>query len=154
MRVKLLTEAKTAQAYPLVQLLQPNLSLEAWDQFTASHFGTIEAGERGIFTVEDDRGCILALLAYTIDPDLCHRRVLIVKDVIAVTPLDRLKELALSALFEAIEDLAKEKRCLAVRTRIIESESRGKAEALRVSLLSQGHEHDHVVLRKTLADAV
>ena len=152
MKVQLLTEGKVAQVYPLIQLLQPKLSLEAWHRFTAAHLGDGDIVERGILTVEDDRGTVFAMLTYAIDPDLSHGRALVAKDLIAVTPLDKFKRAAISALFEAVENLAKEKHCWAVHTRISEAEARKEEDALRLSLLEEGHAVDHVVLCKPLSE--
>ena len=150
MRVQLLTEAKVAQVYPLIQLLQPKLSLEAWHRFTVEHLGGGDIGERGILTVEDDRGYICAMLSYAIDPDLSHGRAMLAKDLIAVTPLDKSRRAAISALIQAIEELAREKRCLAVHTRLSHCAPEAQEDAVCVSLFDRGHAVDHVVLCKTL----
>lgn len=150
MRVQQLTEGKIVQAFPLVQFLKPGLSLEDWLQFTAAHLNTEKVGERGILTVEDDRGYIVAMLAYSVDPDLSHGRALVAKDVIAVTSLDKWRKSAISALFGTLEEIAREMRCMAVHTRMSGHEQKSQTDSLHVSLLSSGHAVDHMVLCKTL----
>ncbi len=153
MRVQLLTEGKSAQVYPLVQLRRPNLSQDEWHRFTAAYLEPdtkSEPGERGILTAEDDRGYIFAMLAFTMVIDLRHGRVLIAQDVVAVTVLDRFRKVVISELFHALEDLARQKQCVAVRTWVGGLESGRQKSALYDSLLNRGHEIDQLVLCKTL----
>ena len=109
-----------------------------------------QASDRGILTVEDDRGLILAMLAYSVDLDLFHGRILAAKDVIAVTSLDKSRKAAISVLYAALEELAKEKRCIAVHTRVSADKPEAKKDSLHGSLLSSGHAVDHFVFCKIL----
>ena len=156
MRVQLLTEGKVTQAYPLVQLRQPDLTQEDWHRFTAYHLDSNPQGkpdERGILTAEDDRGYIIAMLVYTTVPDLRHGSAMIAHDVIAVTVLDRFRKVVISALFHALEVLARQKQCVAVRTRVGGLGDGRQQSALYDSLLNRGHAFDHLVSGKTLEEA-
>ncbi len=153
MRVQQLTEGKISQAYPLVQYQRPDVSQDAWHKFTLAHLSRDErgdAGDRGILTTEDDRGYIFAMLTYAMIPDLHHGRALVAQDVIAVTPLDRFNRLAIAAMFQSLEDLAREKQCAVVHTKVSGFSPGGQMEKFFDSLLNNGHEVDHLVLCKTL----
>ncbi|WP_420346357.1 hypothetical protein [Pelagibius sp.] len=150
MRVLPLTNGKISQAYPLAQLSHPQLSLEAWTQFAALHLAPALPLERGILTAEDDQGTIYALLAYTIDPDLDHGRALIAREVIAAAPLHCTRSTAVAALVQATERLAREKRCMALKTHFGAGGEGHPERSLHAPLLAAGHAPDHVMLCKTL----
>jgi len=153
MRVQRLTESTVSQAFPLVQYRRPDMSHDAWAEFTSAHLGCGEGqglGDRGILTAVDEQGYIFAMLSYAMVPDLHHGRALIAQDVIAVTPLDGHNKVAIAALFEALEQLARTKHCSVLHTRVNGLEAEKHGDALFASLLDSGHELHHLVLCKAL----
>jgi hypothetical protein len=123
MQLQALNSEKIDQAYALVQLEAPEISLESWRDFAMSLISPSEAPESGILTVDDERGYLLGLVGYVIDRDLVHGRTLMAKNFIALDGTEgRRKEVAFT-LIRAMEDLAHDKRCGAIRTIVHEPES-------------------------------
>ena len=64
--------------------------------------------------------------------------------------LGKYNKLAIAAMFQSLEKLAREKQCAAVHTRVSGFNPGGLKERFFDSLLDNGHAIDHLVLCKTL----
>jgi GNAT superfamily N-acetyltransferase len=122
MKAQPLTSEKVDQAYALVQLVTPQISLEAWRDFAGSLISPFEAPESGILAIEDERKYILGLVGYVVDHDLEHGQTLIAKNFIAFDATEKRRKEIAFALIKAMEDLARDKRCGAIRTIVHEPE--------------------------------
>jgi hypothetical protein len=116
-RVRNLGPDRLRQAYSLVQAVHPRLSLEAWRRYARSRLerrGTTgPAARRGILSLENQHGCILALYAFRVEPDLLQGRALRCEYLAAVDLLNPRQ--ALRALIEAICQRAHLTGCTAIR---------------------------------------
>jgi hypothetical protein len=118
-----LTPEKVDRAYGLVRLVTAQISLETWRGFATSLISPSDTPESGILTIEDERGYILGLVGYVVDRDLEHGRTLLAKNFFALDGLDTKKKEVAYALIEALEDLARDKGCRAIRTIVHEPEA-------------------------------
>ena len=116
MKTQTLNSQKVDQAYGLVRLAAPQISLEDWRDFARSSISPSEAPESGILTVEDESGYIMGLVGYVVDYDLEHGRTLIAKNLMALADTDKGRQEVAFALISALEDLASHQRCGAIRT--------------------------------------
>jgi len=123
MKTQSLKLEKVDQAYGLVRLVAPQVSLEAWRDFARGLISPSEAPESGVLTVEDARGYILGLVGYVVDHDLEYGETLMAKNLIALDGTSSRKREIAFALIKAIEDLARDKRCGAIRTIVHEPEA-------------------------------
>ena len=123
MKAQALSSEKIDQAYGLVRLAAPQISLEAWRDFAKSVISPSVTPESGILTVEDERECIMGLVGYVIDRDLEHGRTLMAKNFIAFNGVERKRREVAFELIKAMEDLARDKRCGAIRTIVHEPEA-------------------------------
>ena len=145
MKTQPLKLEKIDQAYGLVRLTAPQISLEAWRDFARSLISPSEAPESGILTVEDDCGCIMGLVGYVIDRDLDHGRTLLAKNLNALDGTENINQEVAFALIKAMEDLARDKRCGAIRTIIHEPEAALRDAWIIELLKNSGH---HTEARK------
>lgn len=112
-----LAAERIAQAFPLVQTSLPEVTLEAWCDFATallSGGGPGDISQGGILAVMDARDTIAGLCAYHVVPDLVHGRLLAVEHFLAFDLLDR--RAVAHALAQAVEILARERRCGAIHT--------------------------------------
>lgn len=123
MRTGTLNANKIDQAYGLVRLAAPQISLEAWRDFANSLISPSEAPESGIVTVEDARGYIRGLVGYAIDRDLEHGRTLMAKNFIALDGTRQAREKVAFTLIRALEALARDTGCRAIRTIVHEPQA-------------------------------
>jgi len=123
MKTQALSSKKIDQAYGLVQLVASQITLEAWRDFARSLVSPSEAPESGILTAEDESGYIMGLVGYVIDHDLEHGETLMAKNFIALNGMEKRKKEVAFALINAMEELARDKRCGAIRTIVHEPEA-------------------------------
>ena len=123
MKTHALNSEKIDQAYGLVRLAAPQISLEAWRDFARSVISPSEAPESGILTVEDERECILGLVGYVVDRDLEYGQTLMAKNFIAFDGTENWQKDVAFALIRPMEDLARDKQCGAIRTIVHEPEA-------------------------------
>ncbi len=146
-----LTPERVAQAFPLVQIAFPALSLEDWRDFAAPPARAQGQVDGGIITVVSDQGYIVGLCCYRVAQDFQHGAVLMADPFLALDLLD-LKAVA-RALADAIESLARERRCTAIHTSLPETEVKG-ADAWLVRILrSRGHRVESLRMCKLLASS-
>ena len=116
-RVRSLDSEGLRQAFSLVQAVHPRLSLERWRRFARPNVErrrrAAQGPRRGILSLEDQRGCILALFAFRVEPDLIHGCLLHCEYLAAVDLLNPRQ--ALRVLIEAIRQRARLTGCGAIR---------------------------------------
>lgn len=104
-------------AYSLIQAVHPGLPLAAWRRYARSCIdrrGIAGAvARRGILSLENEQGCILALYVFRVEPDLRRGCVLRCEYLAAVDLLNPRQ--ALIALIEAIRARGYAAGCGAVR---------------------------------------
>ena len=123
MKVTTLKAGKTDQAYGLVRLAAPQISLEAWRDFAHSLISPSETPGSGVLTVEDARGFVHGLVGYVIDHDLEHGQTLMAKNFIALSSTEKGKKKIAFMLIRAMEELARDTGCKAIRTIVHEPEA-------------------------------
>ncbi len=151
LEIRSLTDQAIAQAFPLLQLTLPDLTLEDWTEFAIHHMAGSRTTEGGILTVVDERGYILGLLDFTIDRELAHGRTLTVKNLVALDFLDTSKKDIATALIEAMEKLADERGCSAIHTLVQQSDTEPRQSWIMDLLETHGHKPKRVNLCKSLA---
>jgi len=110
--VRPLAESEFARAFPLIQAIAPELSLNGWLGFARLFaIGEATAG-RGIISAQDAHGYIYGLCCYTGMPNLSHRRSLVVEPFVALHVVDTVGPSA--ALLDALEPLARRLDCTAI----------------------------------------
>jgi hypothetical protein len=82
-----LTRKRVEQAYPLVQTVSDDISLEKWHAYTDAYLkrgpkGSI--GEKGIISVENEQGYIHGLLGFRVDMTLRWGHTLMCEHLIAL----------------------------------------------------------------------
>lgn len=115
LRLVPLSPDRIAQAYPLVQVVRPALSLEAWRRYARAILEDTEGGS-GIATLQDPRGLIAGLFVYRIGADPGHGRTLVAEDFVALDIVN--PETVAQSLADALEAVANEHGCSAVHTTI------------------------------------
>ncbi len=142
LQVKQLTADRLQQAFPLLQSLDPGLSLDRWLAYARSLVGAPCCSEgpqeSGVMSIENEQGYITALFTYRCFEDLRHGRLLTAENFVALDLLD--PETCAHALSEALEHLAAHLSCDAVHSLISESEARGAGAGVMASVLkARGH---------------
>lgn len=133
-----------AQAYPLVRMTAPEVTLEQWRE----HAGRLFATGGGILAVSAGDSSLLGLATYRPEEDLRHGRVLRI-DTIVTFELSHTSP-ARQALCEGLDRLARELGCSAVTLTL---DCRGYVEPACPkceSWLKLGLEPETVTLAKTL----
>jgi len=72
---------ETRQAYPLVRLHSPSITLNQWLAF-ARYWAQIPERRGGLLALKDVRGYLHALFSYRIETDLSHGKLMRVSDLI------------------------------------------------------------------------
>ncbi len=139
MKARSLDLEKIEQAYGLVRLANPGITLETWLDFASSQMSPSKAPESGILAVEDERGYILGLVGYTVDHDLQHGRTLLAKNFIALSYTEERRRIVAFSLIEAMEDIARKKQCRTIRTIVHEPEAALQDAWIIEVLKSSGH---------------
>lgn len=144
LHVKQLTADRLQQAFPLLQSRDPGLSLDRWLSYAGalvpSPTGKDRPQDCGVMAVENEQGYIAALFTYRCDLDLRHGRLLTAENFVALDLLN--PEACACALGEALENLALQLGCKAVRSLVPDcASSRGGAGTMAGVLTAQGH-HD------------
>lgn len=109
-----LSRDQIAQAYPLVQAILPGTSLARWSDFARSH--TLERGERGIMTLQNQAGYILGLFTHEVRDELSLGRALVAGNIMVADFPGR--EQILDALIDAMHMLGNLRRCAAISARL------------------------------------
>lgn len=108
--VKSLPQAEADLAFPLVQMMRPDVSLSSWRQFVARC--AAQAEEAGVTVLTDDAGYIQGIFTWAIRSRLGLGRMLVTEEfgfVYAVDPRP-----AAELLLRRIEKLGRERHCQAI----------------------------------------
>jgi hypothetical protein len=148
-----------ARAYPLIQIMRSDVSLDAWLAFVAATNTdcgstpikpTSEWPLRGILSIENERGYIHGLFSYHVAFAIDHKSVLEVSNFVAVDTADRAG--AIKALISAMEELARTLNCTAIHTQVTGDWADGEVSASGLSkhLQNAGHGPNSLNLCKPL----
>lgn len=115
--VKFLPMDKVPQAFPVMQNLV-GLSLDRWQRYARSRVEAENSlpGSTGIVAIENQQGYIHGLFGYRVDMDLRCGQVLLCEYLVALGLFDAAA--VLDVLVEAMESLARDKRCGAIHVRV------------------------------------
>jgi hypothetical protein len=103
--VRPLAPERIAQAFPLVMILDPGLTLDRWSRFATAFVRSMDSPEpREIITVQNEKGYIHGLASCRLRRDLHHGRVLEVENFASFDLTGH--KCAARALLDGMEDLA------------------------------------------------
>ena len=137
-----------AQAYPIIQIVVPELTFQAWCRFARS---LISEDERrgGIVTVDNEQNYIVGLAAYRLEQDLRGGCSLLVDHFVAVDLIQR--EAVAQTLIAELESLARRNHCSAVHTRLPGIGASPSASWLVELMRTHGHDVNQLLLHKPIA---
>jgi hypothetical protein len=147
-----LTPERVAQAFPLIQIAFPALSLEDWRDFAAPLASAPGQADGGIITVVSEQGYIVGLCCYRVAQDFQHGAVFMT-DLFLIFDLCGQKAVV-HALTDAVESLARERRCTAIHTSLPETGVKGADNWLVRILRSRGHRVESLRMCKLLASSL
>ncbi len=108
--VRPLAPERIAQAFPLVMILDPGLTLDRWSRFATAFVRSLEAPEpREIITAQNQQGYIHGLASCRVRRDLRHDRVLEVENFVSLDLTGQ--KCAARALLKGMETLAQDWNC-------------------------------------------
>jgi hypothetical protein len=117
--VRQLTPERIPEAFPVVAVLDEQITAERWYDYARAIVGPDGRSENhGILTLEDRQGCIMGLSVYVIRPDLWRGRVLVIENFAIVTLIGT--QQAASVLLAAIEHLARDRACQCLAVSLLE----------------------------------
>lgn len=145
--VRSLRASEIRQAYPLIQLIVPCLTLEEWIRH-AEDLST--GGHGGIVSAHGEDGYIYGLLCYRIARELGRGRALVVEHLVALDLFDR--PTAIQTLIGAVERIARDHHCAQVQLALSGARIElGKFDgSLHSSFGGAGYEMDGLRLCKRL----
>ncbi|WP_282605521.1 hypothetical protein [Pelagibius sp. Alg239-R121] len=111
-----MTADRMAQAFPLVQLVNPNLSFEGWQRYAAYRTQSDVKEPSGILLIEDGSEHIAGLFGYLIDLHLQYGRVLVARDLVTLALFEHQRNQALRTIVETLDELAATHSCSAIHT--------------------------------------
>lgn len=115
-----LRRTQVQQAFPLVQAIRPQMTLDEWEAF-AWRFPADHQARAGIATLQDSNALILGLFAYRAGREPDHGRTLLVDHFVA---MDIISPAAVAEhLADSMEALARRLDCRAVHTAVTDGES-------------------------------
>ena len=106
------------QAFPVAQLMAPELFLEAWKDFAMARLREAEEGRGGVFAAEDVRGYVLGLACYFVEVSVGHGLVLAVDQIVALGLLDSQRREAFEKLLAAVHQQARRAACTTVHIHV------------------------------------
>ena len=148
-----------ARAYPLIQVMRSDVSLEGWLAFVAAtnadsaptpNITAPKWPSRGVLAIENARGYIHGLFSYHVAFAIDHEAVLEVSNFVAVDSADRAA--GIKALIASMEELAHALGCTAIHTHVPGNWPQGKfpEAALSRHLRHAGHHLKSMNLYKPL----
>jgi hypothetical protein len=144
-----LTPGRVAQAFPLIQIAFPALSLQDWQYFATPLASAQGQADGGIITVVSEQGYIVGLCCYRVARDFQHGVVLMADHFLILDLFGQ--QAVVGALADAAESLARERRCTAIHTSLPETGVKG-ADAWLVRILrGRGHRVESLGMCKPLA---
>ncbi len=117
--VKHLSLDCVARAYPLLQSVDGDLSLEKWEKYAAGRLTPGTSASRahtGIVAVENSEGYLEGLFGYRIDTDLKLGLTLQCENLVALALVK--PEPVFAVLMEAMESLARKRGCKALQVTV------------------------------------
>lgn len=117
--VKHLPLDSVARAYPLLQSVDGDLSLEKWKKYAADRLTPETSASRaltGIVAVENSQGYLQGLFGYRIDMDLKWGLTLQCENLVALALVK--PEPVFAVLMEAMESLARKRGCKALHVTV------------------------------------
>ncbi len=126
--VRHLSGDKIPQAFAVFQTVSGACTLDRWRSYAGSRLETLGAvrdGGAGIVSVENERGYIHGLFAYRVDLDPRCGRVLDCDNLIALHLVN--PRPVLGTLMQAMETLARERRCEALHVRVGHTDPAGQS---------------------------
>ncbi len=143
-----LTPERVAQAYPLIQMAFPAVSLEDWRDFAAQLASARGQADGGIVTVVGEQGYIVGLCCHRVARDLRHGAVFMADPFVALDLYD--PQAVVRVLVDSVETLAREHRCAAIHTSLPETGVKG-ADAWQIrTLRGRGHRVESLRMCKLL----
>jgi hypothetical protein len=121
LRLTSLQRTQIAQAFPLVQAIRPDLSLDDWHSYARRFPAGPEFGRSGIATLQDSTDLILGMFAYRTGREPDHGPTLLVDHFVAldlISPASVAEQLA-----DGMEAIARRFDCRAVHTAVDCAES-------------------------------
>ncbi len=146
-----LTPERVAQAFPLIQTAFPAVSLEDWRDFATPLARAQGPADGGIITVVSEQGYIVGLCCYRVAQDFQHGAVLMADYFLILDLFDQ--NAVVRALADAVESLARERRCTAIHTSLPETGVKGTNNWLARILRSRGHRVESLRMCKLLANS-
>ena len=105
------------KAYPLVRDIIPGLTVNRWVKFSRAYLAHRSPDRpRGVMTIQNAAGYILALFVFEVRDDLCESRILYL-DYIMIPNVPGRRTICASAI-DAAEYLAKLNGCCAIRAEL------------------------------------
>jgi hypothetical protein len=110
-----LTSERVQQAFPVIQTVMPDLTLDCWSGFANEYLEPDRQVRQphGIIAAENESGLIIGLAAYRRGADLRQGAVLIAEHLIAVDLLAC--QPIILRLTEALEQIAADSNCSAIQ---------------------------------------
>ena len=123
--VKPLGGGQVLQAYPLVQTVAPNLTLEQWVSYAGELSGrrAKDNGPAGVMSAQNPDGYIYGIYCHEIETDILHGRVLKVSNLVTANLYDPAG--IMDRMIESMIDTAREAKCMAVEVDLPEDIGRG-----------------------------
>ncbi len=116
LRARELTADRMAQAFPLVQLVNPRLSFDGWQRYAAYRTQEDLREPGGMLLIEDGSEHIAGLFGYLIDLNLQHGRVLVARDLVTLALFEHQRCQTLRTIVETLDELAETHSCAAIHT--------------------------------------
>jgi len=146
-----LTPERVAQAFPLIQIALPAVSLEDWRDFATPLARAQGPADDGIITVVSEQDYIVGLCCYRVTQDLRHGAVLLANHFLILDLFGQ--QAVVRALADAVESLARERRCTAIHTSLPETGVKGADDWLVRNLRNRGHRVESLRMCKLLANS-
>lgn len=144
-----LTPERIAQAFPLIQTAFPAVGLEDWRDFATPLASAKGPADGGIIIAVSEQGYIVGLCCYRVARDLQHGAVLMADPFVALDLYD--PQAVVRALADAVESLARERRCTAIHTSPSGTGVKGADAWLIRILRNRGHRFESLMMCKLLA---
>ncbi len=146
-----LTTERVAQAFPLIQIAFPAVSLEDWRDFATPLARAQGPADDGIITVVSEQDYIVGLCCYRVTQDLRHGAVLLANHFLILDLFGQ--QAVVRALADAVESLAREWCCTAIHTSLPATGVKGAENWLVRNLRSRGHRVETLRMCKLLANS-
>ena len=149
--VRPVTASQIRQAFPLIRLMDSQLTLESWVRYAEALYRRQDGGAGGIVSAQGGDGYIYGLFCYSIAPAPQFSRTLAVEHFVALDLFDG--SAVIRALIDAIERIARDHHCAQVHLTLPRARIElGKIDgSLQDSFGGAGYEVDSVRLCKRLA---